>query len=119
MPLRGPVLVNHCTRANSERVVVGPTTIYIYEDGSRTDSRIGCMILELPAGASGPPMHWHRFHDECFFVTKGSVTFVTPDGDVVCGTGEMVTVPPRAVSGPFLSLARSAESTPSYNIHIN
>lgn len=98
MPLRGPVPVNHCTRANSERVVVGPTTIYIYEDGSRTDSRIGCMVLELPAGASGPPMHWHRFHDECFFVTKGSVTFVTPDGDIVCGTGEMVTVPPRAVS---------------------
>ncbi|KAK7935630.1 cupin domain-containing protein [Apiospora marii] len=97
MPLRGPVPVNHCTRANSERVVVGPTTIYIYEDGSRTDSRIGCMVLELPAGASGPPMHWHRFHDECFFVTKGSVVFVTPDGDVVCGTGEMVTVPPRAV----------------------
>ncbi|KAK7966590.1 uncharacterized protein PG986_000867 [Apiospora aurea] len=97
MPLRGPVPVNHCTRANSERVVVGPTTIYIYEDGSRTDSRIGCMVLELPAGASGPPMHWHRFHDECFFVTKGSVTFVTPDGDLVCGTGEMVTVPPRAV----------------------
>ncbi|KAK8038009.1 hypothetical protein PG994_014776 [Apiospora phragmitis] len=97
MPLRGPVPVNHCTRANAERVVVGPTTIYIYEDGSRTDSRIGCLVLELPAGASGPPMHWHRFHDECFFVTKGSVTFVTPDGDVVCGTGEMVTVPPRAV----------------------
>lgn len=97
MPLRGPVHVNHCTRANSERVAVGPTTIYIYEDGSRTDSRIGCMVLELPAGASGPPMHWHRFHDECFFITKGSVTFVTPDGDVVCGTGEMVTVPPRAV----------------------
>ncbi|CAJ2505251.1 Uu.00g126450.m01.CDS01 [Anthostomella pinea] len=94
---RGPVSVKHCTRANSEKVQVGPCTIYIYEDGANTDNRVGCMLLELPAGASGPPMHWHRFHDECFFVTKGAVAFVTPEGEVRCGAGEMVTVPPRAV----------------------
>ncbi|ORY61282.1 RmlC-like cupin domain-containing protein [Pseudomassariella vexata] len=97
MPLRGPVSVNHCTRANSEKLQVGPITIYIFEDGSRTDNRIGCILLELPAGASGPPMHWHRFHDECFFVAKGVVTFVTPEGNVDCGVGEMMTVPPRAI----------------------
>jgi mannose-6-phosphate isomerase-like protein (cupin superfamily) len=89
MPLRGPVAVVHQTRENSEKVQVGPTTIYIFEDGTNTDNRIGCMLLELPAGASGPPMHWHRFHDECFFVTKGRVTFVTPDADVVVGVGEL------------------------------
>lgn len=55
MPLRGPVSIIHSTRANAEKVKVGPTTIYIYEDGSNTDSRIGCMLLELPAGAAGPP----------------------------------------------------------------
>ncbi|KAH6647556.1 RmlC-like cupin domain-containing protein [Truncatella angustata] len=97
MPLRGPVPVHHQTRENSEKVQVGPTTIYIFEDGTHTDNRIGCMLLELPAGASGPPMHWHRFHDECFFVTKGRVTFVTPDKDVTVGAGELMTVPPRAI----------------------
>ncbi|KAM0816991.1 putative Cupin type-2 domain-containing protein [Seiridium cardinale] len=97
MPLRGPVSVLHQTRENSEKVQVGPTTIYIFEDGTNTDNRIGCMLLELPAGASGPPMHWHRFHDECFFVTKGKVAFVTPDGEVVVGVGELMTVPPRAI----------------------
>ncbi|KAI1861690.1 uncharacterized protein JN550_010760 [Neoarthrinium moseri] len=98
MPLRGPVPVIHSTRdKNSEKVQVGPTTIYIMEDGSHTDNRIGCMVLELPAGTSGPPMHWHRFHDECFFVTKGRVAFVTPDGEVEVGTGELLTVPPRAI----------------------
>ncbi|KAI0175088.1 RmlC-like cupin domain-containing protein [Pestalotiopsis sp. NC0098] len=97
MPLRGPVPVLHQTRENSEKVQVGPTTIYIFEDGTHTDNRVGCMLLELPAGASGPPMHWHRFHDECFFVTKGKVTFVTPDANVVVGVGELMTVPPRAI----------------------
>lgn len=55
MPLRGPVPVLHQTRENSEKVQVGPTTIYIFEDGTHTDNRVGCMLLELPAGASGPP----------------------------------------------------------------
>jgi uncharacterized cupin superfamily protein len=34
-------------------------------------------------------VHWHRFHDECFFVTKGKVTFVTPDANVVVGVSEL------------------------------
>lgn len=60
MPLRGPVPVLHQTRENSEKVQVGPTTIYIFEDGTHTDNRVGCMLLELPAGASGPPSEFSR-----------------------------------------------------------
>lgn len=71
MPLRGPVPVKLYTKENSECLKLGPMTIYIFEDGSNTDNRVGCMTLELPPATSGPPMHWHRFHDECFFVTKG------------------------------------------------
>ncbi|KAI1079892.1 RmlC-like cupin domain-containing protein [Whalleya microplaca] len=97
MPLRGPVSVRHCTRANSEKISLGPATIYLLEDGSSTDTRVGCMLMELPPGTAGPPMHWHRFHDECFLVTRGTVTFATPEGDVSAGVGEMVVVPPRAV----------------------
>jgi mannose-6-phosphate isomerase-like protein (cupin superfamily) len=73
MPLRGPVPVKLYKKENSEVVQLGPMKVYIFEDGTNTDNRIGCMTLELPKGKSGPPMHWHRFHDECFFVTKGRI----------------------------------------------
>ncbi|TQN63969.1 hypothetical protein CSHISOI_11452 [Colletotrichum shisoi] len=89
MPLRGPVPVKLCKKEDSEVVRVGPMTVYIFEDGSNTDNRIGCMTLELPPAASGPPMHWHRFHDECFLVTK--------DGDVDAEEGQLMVVPPRAI----------------------
>ncbi|KAK1970747.1 RmlC-like cupin [Colletotrichum sublineola] len=119
MPLRGPVPVKLYKKEDSEKISVGPMTIYIFEDGSNTDNRIGCMTLELPPAASGPPMHWHRFHDECFFVTKGTVRFKTPDGDVDAEEGQLMVVPPRAIhtfANP--SETESAEffmtSTPGY-----
>ncbi|KAI0009144.1 RmlC-like cupin domain-containing protein [Xylariaceae sp. FL0662B] len=113
MPLRGAVPILHRTRANSERVQLGRATIWLLEDGTHTDTRVGCLLMALPAGAAGPPMHWHRFHDECFLVTRGVVTFVTlasnSDGDggggggsgdgeveIEVAAGEMVAVPPRA-----------------------
>lgn len=71
MPVRGPIPVNLATRQAAEVLKVGPMTIRVYEDGSRTGDRISAILLELPAGVSGPPMHWHRFHDELFFVVKG------------------------------------------------
>ncbi|KAL0941881.1 uncharacterized protein CTRU02_204644 [Colletotrichum truncatum] len=97
MPLRGPVPVRLCKKEDSEVVKLGPMTIYIFEDGSNTDNRIGCMTLELPPGTSGPPMHWHRFHDECFLVTKGTVRFTTPEGHVDAEEGQLMVVPPRAI----------------------
>ncbi|KZL64333.1 cupin 2 conserved barrel domain protein [Colletotrichum incanum] len=97
MPLRGPVPVRLYKKEDSEKISVGPMTIYIFEDGSNTDNRIGCMTLELPPATSGPPMHWHRFHDECFFVTKGTIRFKTPEGDVDAEQGQLMVVPPRAI----------------------
>lgn len=130
MPLRGPVPVKLCRKEDSEKVVLGPTTIYIFEDGTNTDNRIGCMTLELPPGTSGPPMHWHRFHDECFLVTKGgfsspvvrgggnwyidggapgTVRFRTPDGDLDAKEGELMVVPPRAIH----TFANPSETEPA------
>ncbi|KAF4820852.1 hypothetical protein CGCSCA4_v009033 [Colletotrichum siamense] len=109
MPLRGPVPVRLCNKENTEKLVLGPMTIYIYEDGSNTDNRIGCMTLGLPPGTSGPPMHWHRFHDECFFVTKGTIRFKTPEGDVDAKEGELMVVPPRAIH----TFANPSETEPA------
>lgn len=71
MPLRGPVSVTAYKKSTAEIVQIGPMTGYIYEDGSHTDTRVGCATLEIPPGVKGPPMHWHRFHDELFFIVKG------------------------------------------------
>jgi mannose-6-phosphate isomerase-like protein (cupin superfamily) len=115
MPLRGPVPVKLFKKETSEVVHVGPMKIYIFEDGTNTDNRVGCMTLELPRGKSGPPMHWHRFHDECFLITKGegpsrysevgaatylilgTVRFITPEGPLDAHEGDLMVVPPRAI----------------------
>ncbi|TDZ16909.1 hypothetical protein Cob_v010075 [Colletotrichum orbiculare MAFF 240422] len=109
MPPRGPVPVKLYTKENSEKLVLGPVTVYIYEDGSTTDNRIGCMSLVLPPGESGPPMHWHRFHDECFFVVKGSLRFKTPEGDIDAEEGQLMAVPPRAIH----TFGNASETTPA------
>lgn len=97
MDKRGPVPIKLYKREIAETLQVGPMTVRVYEDGSLTENRVSAITVELPAGGSGPPMHWHRFHDEVFLVTKGTITFVTPDGDVEAKTGDIVTVPPRAI----------------------
>ncbi|KAJ9151359.1 Cupin [Pleurostoma richardsiae] len=97
MPLRGPTPVRLYKKETAEVLKIGPMTCYVFEDGTNTDNRVGCITLVMPGGASGPPMHWHRFHDECFFVTKGTVTFVTPDGDVDASKDDLMVVPPRAI----------------------
>lgn len=71
MPIRGPISTKLYKKDAAETLQVGPLTIRVYEDGSLTENRVSAVLLELPAGTSGPPMHWHRFHDELFLVTRG------------------------------------------------
>ncbi|KAK3331985.1 RmlC-like cupin domain-containing protein [Cercophora scortea] len=97
MPIRGPVPVKLYKKEAAETLRVGPMTIRVYEDGSLTENRVSGVLLEVPAGKSGPPMHWHRFHDELFFVTKGTLRFVTPEMEVDASAGDLMTVPPGAV----------------------
>lgn len=126
MPLRGPVPAKLYKKDAAETLRLGPLTMRVYEDGSLTENRVSSVLLEVPAGKSGPPMHWHRFHDELFFVTKGEIvcwwqfavvevefvcvgieavadadagtlTFVTPDGEVTASAGDLMTVPPGAI----------------------
>lgn len=72
MPLRGSTAVKLHRREDAEILQIGAVTCFLLEDGSRTENRISAVILMIPPGAKGPPMHWARMHDECFFVTKGS-----------------------------------------------
>lgn len=75
-PNRGPAPVKLFRKDDAEVLTLGPITCYVFEDGSHTDNRVGAVLLMIPPGVKGPPMHWHRFHDELFFVTKGTVAVV-------------------------------------------
>ncbi|KAK0739146.1 hypothetical protein B0T21DRAFT_362049 [Apiosordaria backusii] len=77
MPTRGPVPVNLCTSSHAETLQVGPLTVKIFEDGTNTQNRV--------------------FHDELFFVIRGKIVFVTPEGEVEAKVGDLMTVPPGAV----------------------
>lgn len=73
MPLRGTVPVRLHRKEDAEILQIGRMTCFLLEDGSHTDNRIAAVILMLPPGVEGPPMHWSRMHDECFFVVKGTL----------------------------------------------
>jgi len=47
----------------------------------------------LPPGASGPPMHLHRSHDESFYVIEGTLIATTPDGEEEVDAGAYVFFP--------------------------
>ncbi|PSS03435.1 RmlC-like cupin domain-containing protein [Coniella lustricola] len=83
-------------KEDAEVIQLGSVTCFLLEDGSTTANRIAAVILLLPPRAEGPPMHWSRMHDECFFVTKGTVRFTVADGTVDAPQGSMMVVPPRA-----------------------
>jgi oxalate decarboxylase/phosphoglucose isomerase-like protein (cupin superfamily) len=78
------------------------------------------MILSIPGKTAGPVLHWHRMHDETFFITKGRVRFHTDKGDIDTKAGDYAIVPVRAVhsfSNPFDEPAEFFNTfTPSYYI---
>ncbi|KAG6361543.1 hypothetical protein INS49_009770 [Diaporthe citri] len=115
-PNRGPAPVKLYRKDDAEVLTLGPITCYVFEDGSHTDNRVGAVLLMIPPGVSGPPMHWHRFHDELFFVTKGTVRFIVP-----VSPGDLMVVPPRAIHN-FENASKTEEAelymtaTPGYYI---
>lgn len=96
MPVRGPAQLKLHRKEDAEILQVGAVTCFLLEDGTRTDNRIAAVIMSIPPGAKGPPMHWARMHDECFFVTQGTVRFTTTQGTVDAPQGSMMVAPPRA-----------------------
>lgn len=82
---RGPAPVKLYRKDDAEVLMLGPITCYVFEDGSHTDNRVGAVLLMIPPGTSGPPMHWHRFHDELFFVTKGTAPTILDMARLRCG----------------------------------
>ncbi len=63
------------------------------EDGSNTAHRLAVAVLTVPAQTDGPPAHWHRKHDETFYVISGTARFTVADTQREAPAGTFVSVP--------------------------
>jgi quercetin dioxygenase-like cupin family protein len=85
--------VSVVTAEQGDSFTMGPLRVRILEDGSGTDSRLGVVEVTIAAGASGPPQHFHREHDETFFVVSGVVRFTSGADDIDVLPGGLLTAP--------------------------
>lgn len=85
--------INMVGPSEGEQIHLGSSGIRILEDGSRTGHRLGIAVLSLAPGLAGPPQHVHHKHEETFFVTSGTVHFVSGTDELTVGAGSLVTAP--------------------------
>jgi quercetin dioxygenase-like cupin family protein len=81
------------TAEQGDSFTMGPLRVRVLEDGSGTGSRLGVVEVTIAAGASGPPQHIHRKHDETFFVVSGVVRFTSGPDDIDVHPGGLLTAP--------------------------
>lgn len=84
------------TPDTAETIQLGPVSMHILEDGSRTDNRIGTVLSIIPPHAISLPQHLHLMHDETFFVTQGTIRFTVNDEEQDVKAGGYVVVPTGA-----------------------
>ncbi|HEY2766109.1 MAG TPA: cupin domain-containing protein [Pseudonocardiaceae bacterium] len=85
--------INLVGPGDGEELELGPSRIRILEDGSHTGHRLGMAVMTLAPGFAGPPQHLHRKHEETFFVTSGTMQFISGTDQFTVGAGSLVTVP--------------------------
>jgi quercetin dioxygenase-like cupin family protein len=84
----GPIVV---PPGEGEEVAPGGPVVKAPSDRSRD----GFTVVEnrLAPGASGPPLHLHRSHDESFYVVEGTLTVITSGSEQEVGAGGYVFFP--------------------------
>lgn len=86
------VSVGPVTASEGRVVQVGPLRLIWKEEGGGTDGRLAVAELELSPGFS-PPAHFHREHDEGFYVLEGQVRLTYGDEQATVGPGTWLMVP--------------------------
>lgn len=127
--------INLVKKGKEEVIDMGAVQIYVLEDGKLTSNRLGLVRLTILPNSTGPPvrpppspfhptnapqLHWHRMHDEGFYISKGTVRFHTSNGHVDASAGDFVMVPIKAIhsfSNPFEEPAEFLNTlTPAYYV---
>jgi quercetin dioxygenase-like cupin family protein len=106
---------------SSETFKAGPIQIRVLEDGSRTDNRLGAVMITVPPKVDQIPPHLHRMHDETFLVISGKLRFSAGKDSHDVAAGEYVVVPigaPHKFTNPFDEPAVFFNSfTPAYYVN--
>src|SRR5579859_5915491 len=77
--------------------------------GEESHGELAIVEHITPAGAAGPPLHWHAF-DEAFYILEGELTFRVGDEVTTARAGELVLAPrgvPHTLANPTDVPARS------------
>lgn len=80
-----------------------PGRVKVLLRGADSGGRLAVMDNVVPAGAKGPPLHYHDF-DEAFYILAGEATFRLGDELVTRGPGELVFAP-RGAHHAFANLS--------------
>ena len=62
-----------------------------------TEGAWALVEYEAPPKFAGPPLHWHKITNECFYVLEGEVTFRMGEQVFVGEAGAMVYIPARTL----------------------
>lgn len=72
---------------------LGPTRVVVKEDGSATRGTLAVAEAFMPPGGPGPRPHYHRAHEEGFYVLEGEAEFVVGGETRRVGPGGWALVP--------------------------
>ena len=112
--------VNIVSDSAGETFQAGPIQIRVLEDGSRTDNRLGAVMITVPPKVDQIPPHLHRMHDETFLVISGKLRFSAGEDSYDVAAGSYVVVPigaPHKFTNPFDEPAVFFNSfTPAYYV---
>ena len=86
--MAGPIVVGP-----GEGQAVSPAGPVIKAPSELSGGAFTVVEARLPPGASGPPMHLHRSHDESLYVVEGTLTLLTTGHEVELGAGGYVFLP--------------------------
>jgi quercetin dioxygenase-like cupin family protein len=106
---------------SGETFKAGPIQIRVLEDGSRTDNRLGAVMITVPPKVDQIPPHLHRMHDETFLLISGKLRFSAGKDSYDVAAGDYVVVPIGAshkFTNPFDEPAVFFNSfTPAYYVN--
>jgi quercetin dioxygenase-like cupin family protein len=123
MPKGNSIMTNVSIVSGSsgETLKAGPIQIRVLEDGSRTDNRLGAVMITIPPKVDQIPAHLHRMHDETFLVISGKLRFSAGKDSYDVAAGGYVVVPIGAshkFTNPFDEPAEVFNSfTPAYYVN--
>jgi quercetin dioxygenase-like cupin family protein len=84
-------------RAGEDVVAAMGVQVSTLARGSDTANEYSLLEYVSPAGAPGPPPHWHKVARESFYILEGALQFRIDERPFEAPVGMLVVVPPRTV----------------------